>query len=410
MTSAEDFVYYGIGADGQVQSGSVSASDREAAMDALRERGIRVLSLERSNKGRFGPLLRGRVNAEDFIQFNTSLASLTKSSRPLPEGLRAIVTDMQSGRFRAAVEDVRAEIEGGRSLSDALNRRSDLFSDLYVRLVRAGEASGDLGAVLLTVARQSRGLLDMRRRLQEALFYPTIVVWVVLAIYALFSLLIAPQLALLYAEMTRGFGPPLELPALTRLVLWTAKPSLMIPVCALVGCGLILAWTAGQWTVTGRRFFDAIVSRLPVARDVQQSYELSRIAGALSMMLRGGVPMVEALGALMASCGKGSLANALGRTAAAVSEGKSFSESLGQAGFFPRSLTWMVSMGEQSHELPAILADIADLYEGRAARAASLLDALLVPVVVSAMGLLVGGVVCGILMPFTQMMKWLGGG
>lgn len=415
MNQETVFRYYATDDSGRAHSGTVHASDRGAALEELKRGGLQVLSLSAEGGGRLGGLMHGDISAEDFIEFNKHLASITGGGMPLPEGLRALASDMKSGRFRFAIEEVRTEIEAGRSLSDALGRNRDVFSDLYVNLVKAGEKSGDLPAVLLMVAEQSRGLHRLRRQILEALAYPSIILGLVLVIFTGLSLFFWPHMRALFDDIARqsagAFGSQAlrTLPPLTQFILSATEPGIIVPVCGAMGLLLLLAWTVGRWTVAGRRLGVAALSRLPFMRELVRSYELSRTAGVLSMLLRGGAPLMEAIGVLAGSSVNQGLARSLGRMSALVSDGRPLSEAMTETGYFPETFTWMVSVGEKEGDLPRAFGDIAEIYEGRAAGATSVIEMVIMPAAVALAGLLVGAVAIGIMLPFIQLMEHLGG-
>jgi len=415
MSSETVFRYYATDDSGRPHSGTVRAFDRDSAIEGLQRDGLHVLSLAAEGGGRLGGLMHGDISAEDFIEFNKHLASITGGGMPLPEGLQALASDMKSGRFRLAIEEVRAEIEAGRSLSDALGRSRDVFSDLYVNLVKAGEKSGDLPAVLLMVANQSRGLNQLRRQILEALAYPSIILGLLLAIFTGLSIFFWPHMRALFDDVSRQAAGPYgsqgtwTLPPLTEFILSVTEPEIIVPICGAIGLFLLLAWTVGRWTVAGRRMGIAALSCLPFMRELVRSYELSRIAGILSMLLRGGAPLVEALGALAGSSVNQRLARSLARASALTSEGRPLSEAMIETGYFPETFTWMVSVGEKEGDLPRAFGDVAEIYESRASGATSVVEMAIMPAAVALAGLLVGAMVIGIMLPFIQLMEHLGG-
>ena len=414
MGEAQEFEYYATDTSGEAQSGTVSAADREAAMEELNSRELRVLSLAARSGRRSGLWMHGNINGDDFVRFNAHLSSMTKSGRPLPEGLQAITSEMKEGRFRAAIEDVRAEIDGGRSLSEALGRHQGIFSDLYVNLVKGGEVSGNLSGVLLMVSRQSNSLLQVRRKIIGALLYPTIIGVVGLAVYAFLSLVVAPHLVAIYRDIFGEGDAAINLlgasrvPGLTKLTLLFTSPIVMGPICLIGLAGIVLIWTCGRWSVPGREVLEWVARLIPVVREMLECYDLSRVSGSLSMLTEGRVPVPEALGLVATSPASRGLTDALRLASAEVAEGTPLAEALRGTGYFPETFSWMVSLGEQTGDLPEALADLAEMYEGKAARAAAFLDIVLAPLVVLLMGIIVGFFVAGIFLPFMQLMRFFG--
>lgn len=374
------FEYHALDAKSKLVSGVVTAPGRQEALTELASRGLHPLSVIERGKGAAGPFLSGKVKPEDFIQFNTHLASIAASGLPLSPGLRALAKDVGTGPFQRLVEEVASEVEAGHSLSHALATRGDVFSPLYVHLVRAGEASGDLAGVLVVAARQSEGFQEARRRIREALVYPSILLLALTGIYGFALLRVVPEFRAIYTEMD------LDLPALTHLVFRFAHPLVVVTLGCLVVAALGFFWFVADRSALGRDLMDWIIGALPVVRDLRKSYDMSRFCLTLSMLLRGGAGMSEALGMVLATTPNARLRRALALTLARVQEGQKLSEALERSRGFPATLTWMLSLGEARGDLPVAFSDIGAVYQARAVRAASLLDVGLLPSVILVVG------------------------
>jgi len=403
MESLTAFDYIATDDSGRQRSGSLSAENREAARRELENQGLRVVSLNEKTGTRPGKEFTGRVSTEDFVTFNRHLASVTKRGASLPDGLKALLADIAPGEFQQVVEEVLAEVEAGRPLSDALRKRKDVFSGLYINFVRAGEESGNLSGVLALVARQSQGLSKVRQRVIEALFYPSIIIVAVSVLLFYIGTNIIPHFQEMYDQMD------LPLPALTKLMfgLWTSD--VLYAVLGFILVGIVFLWVAGERTTIGQRLLDCIVFFAPLLKEIRQSYGLARVCELMAILLQGGVPLNDALGVVSTSADSPWMRNALMRAAIDVSEGDSLSESLQGRGPFPSTMTWLVHLGEETGELPAAFEDAAGLYEARATRSAAVLDTFLVPILIVATGSIVGVTVMAVFLPMISLMEKLGG-
>lgn len=403
MESLTAFDYIATDDSGRQRSGSVSAEDREAARRELEQQGLRVVSLNEKTGSRPGREFTGRVSTEDFLTFNRHLASVTKRGASLPDGLKALLADIAPGEFQRVVEEVLAEVEAGRPLSDALRKRKDVFSGLYINFVRAGEESGNLSAVLSLVAKQSQGLSKVRQRVIEALFYPSIVIVAVSILLFYIGKGVIPHFYAMFCEMD------LPLPGLTRLlfIFWTSD--VVYATLGVILFGIVFLWVAGERTAIGQRLLDWIVFFAPLLKEIRQSYGLARVCELMSILLRGGVPLTDALGVVSTSADSPSMRYALMRAAVDVSEGHSLSDSLKERGPFPSTMTWLVHLGEETGELPDAFEDAADLYEARATRSAAVLDTFLVPILIVATGAIVAVTVMAMFMPLISLMEKMGG-
>lgn len=350
-----------------------------------------------------GAYLHGKVRPEEFQSFNAHLLSLSKTGAPLTHGLRALLKDMKSSRFKAAVEEVVSQMENGESLSAALTRRSDVFSSLYVSLIKAGETSGNLSGVLSLVSRHSLGQVRMRRRIIEALIYPSILVVAVVVVYNFAARWIIPQFQNMFAEMG------LSLPVSTQWLIMISYREVVAAVSCAVILPIAFLWIAGERTRVGRWCLDALAGLFPLARTVERSYTLSQLSATMSMLLRGGIPVLQALEIVCGTAQSPRLGRALAKTMVRVSEGTPLSASMASTGYFPATFTWMLSLAETGAALPEALGDIAELYESNASRAAALLDIVVVPIVVFVSGSLIACVVFSLFAPFISLMERLGG-
>lgn len=420
------FEYFAADSSGKIVNGLLHAADAEAAKKDLSARNLRVLSLWEKTAVETASTIRGRVSPDDFVHFNTHLASITQSGLPMPEGLRALAADLRTGPWKAALEEVRAEIENGASLSDALRKRRDLFSDLYIGLVRAGEASGNLPGVLALVARHSQGLLELRRRITEALIYPTIVILAVVGIYVFESYCVIQNFGEVFKDMD------LDIPVVTRLVLSMAQPEVVNTISVLIVGAIVFLWIVAERITAGRWLLDVLASGLPFVNTIRSSYAMSRFSATMSILLEAGVSVPDSLTVLITTIENPRLKRALAGALGGVNEGQPLSKALEWSeaplkrarsdagsspegerlppsrGAFPATLTWMVSLGETHGNLARAFADVADLYEQRARRATAVLDSLLAPLVIVGIGLFILIIVVALFAPLVFLMEKIG--
>jgi type IV pilus assembly protein PilC len=394
------FEYQGRNSEGRTVTGRITADDREAAEQQLASQGLEILMLTRAETA--ASQLQGKMNADDFIHFNRHLASIMKTDAPLNEAMRAIITDMDSGRFQMAIESVANDIENGRSFSEALQQRDDVFSGLYISMVRAGETSGDLAGILTMIAEQTEGIHKVRQKIIEALIYPSIVMVAAASIYLYLAINIVPNFKTTYDEMG------IEIPKMTQLVFMLSSNPIPYYLSCLIIIPIVFLWVAGGTTV-GREILDAVARAVPLFNTIGESYALSRICTSLAMLLKGGVPVNDALIVAAAMAPSTRWRSALLRTSELIEEGESLSDALQSVRVFPRSLCWMLSMGEKARSLPESLGTSAEFHESRATRAASLLDIMFVPVIVYILGILIGGTVFSLFLPLINLMEAMGG-
>ncbi|MDP6504672.1 MAG: type II secretion system F family protein, partial [Planctomycetota bacterium] len=305
-----------------------------------------------------------------------------------------------------ALEDVVTELRAGRSLSGAMSRRGDVFSQLYISLIKAGETSGHLSAVLVMVARQSQGLFKVRRQLSSALIYPTIILSVVLAIYVTFSFVVMPGFEDMYRDFSHQM-PQLRIPLITQFALMLGRPSVVLFISVSSIGALLWLWFIAPRTERGRSIFLNLMWSLPILGRILLNYELSRNMGLLSILLRGAVPVLDALQIVGGSTPVRDLAAGFKGASDRVAEGCTLSASLEETGVFPKNISWRISLGEKGGYVPQAVEDIAGLYQAWAERSADKINAIIEPVLVVLSGGIIGVTVIALFLPMIQLMEIL---
>jgi|SRR5271168_638399 len=391
------FAYQAISGDGASVNGSLEAVDRLAAATELQQRGlvpVKVGAADGLAARRWRLDFRGRQGmAGHRLVFARTLSFLLTAGVPLDRSLTVSAQLTESVTIRKALEEVLQGIKGGKSLSAALEAYPKLFPSFYVSLIRAGEASGNLGGVFTQLADYQESVNELRSHLVSAMIYPSLL-FVVGGASVFFLLeLVVPKFAAVFEQA----GAALPLP--TQILLFISEGLqktwwlwlLAIP-AIILGAQRYLA------TGPGRRRFDHFILAVPQLGPVIERVQVSRFTRSLGTLLQGGVPMVRALEIARQVVGNLKLGEAVDHVQRGVKQGMGVVRPLEETGAFPPLSIHLIGVGEETGRLDAMLLQVANVYERETRTAIKNLVALFEPLMILAMGLIVGAIVISILL------------
>jgi general secretion pathway protein F len=398
------YEYKGVTAAGKKVSGVLDGEGLKSVRAKLKKDGIVVLEIQEggaliaAGRSREFKLGSGRVRLTDLANSTRQLATLLSSGLPLMEALSVLVEQEEAAALKSALSSVRDSVREGASLADALKGNPKAFSTLYVNMVSAGEASGTLEITLARLADFLDEQVRFRGRFTAALAYPALMTVIgVGVLFFLFSFVL-PRVVGMFQDMKQ------QLPFMTVALLWLVR---------IVSSGwwaiLIVLAVAAYYlrrylkTPEGKAWLDERVLRLPVFGSLIRMIAVSRFTRTLGTLLNSGVPTLTALDIVRSVVGNTVLADAISKARENVREGESIADPLRRSGLFPPMVVQMVSVGEKSGELEKMLLKIADSFDRTVETRITALMSLLEPVIILAMGLVVGFIVIAIMLPILQM-------
>jgi len=388
------FTYKAVREDGTSVIDEAAAEDAAALRYELEGRGYLVLSLEKKRTAMKG----GRGNAKDFLLFNQEFATLIKAGLPILQSIELLHKRTESPGFRSTLESIIYDIKGGSALSDAMARHPAYFSPLYTSTVRAGEKSGALVDVLKRFITYQKRMIAVISKLKMALAYPIFLVVALIAVLLLFFLYVIPNFTQMYSDQAG------KLPFLTNLlvgftsILTRYAPFLFI---GLVGAGVgIRLW---QRTENGRETIDGLKLRTPLLKTIMVQYLLAQITRTLATVLRGGIPLVQALDTTAGVISNRIMARHLAEARALVTEGISLAEAFERTRLAPDMTIRMIEVGESSGDLPQMLEDVADFYDQEVENRMTVLTSMIEPVLMLTMGLVMAVIVVALYLPIFEM-------
>ncbi len=342
--------------------------------------------------------LRRWVSFQDLTIMTRQLASLVGGGLTLMQSIEALIEHTENETLVTALQQIREELRSGGTFAEALEKHPRLFSPLYVSIVRAGEASGELPRVLNWLADYMEREQNRRTQIRSALAYPILLTIVMIAALTFLLVFLVPRYAALFAEMGQALPLPTQiLLAVSGFIVkwWWA---IVLSVAA-----LIYAYRIARRTPRGKLVTDAWKLRLPLFGKLHLKAAIGRLARALSVLLMGGVPVLEALEVARDVVGNEVLAHALDEVRQRVREGERVADHLRRSGVFPPLFTRLVAVGEEAGNLPQSLTTVADTLDLEVDSSLKALISLLEPALILMLGLVVGFVIISLLMAVFQL-------
>jgi type II secretory pathway component PulF len=390
--------------DGALQTGVMEAAKKEAVADKLAGMGLFPVLIEEqaapSGAAGAASMLLSRVSSQDIIVFSRQLATLVSGGIPFIQSLATLERQTESPRLKTVIAEVRRDVEGGLSFSDALAKHPRIFTKLYVSMVRAGETAGILDDILERLALLSEHDADTRARVKAAVRYPVIVLASVCAAFFFLVSFVVPKFSAIFSR----FGTQLPLPTRVLIVLNLVIQNywylLLIGVVAVVS-GVL--WYVN--TPRGRRQWDLLKLRLPVFGVLFKKVALSRFARVFSAMQRSGLSMMLTLEIVQETVGNAVIADVILKMQGELREGKGLVAPMEASGLFPPLMVQMIAVGEETGSIDVMLNKVSDYYDRDVEYALRNLSTMIEPILL----LLVGGMVLflalGIFLPMWDMIS-----
>jgi general secretion pathway protein F len=332
------------------------------------------------------------------------LGVLLKAGVPLAESLGALVEQLERPSTKRIIADVRTQVNEGSSLGDAMARHGRVFEDLYVNMIRAGEAAGNLDAVLFRLADFLDAQNRLRAKITSAMFYPIVMAFIGAGLVGLLMVSVVPKVTEIYKES----GKADALPWNTQLMIGLASVAsnywwaflVLIPIAIVV---------FRQWkrTPKGRALIDRVALKVPVLGPLARMVAITRFTKTLATMLSAGVPLLRALDIVKTILGNTVLMKVVEDAKESIKEGESIAAPLKRSGEFPPIVTHMIAVGERSGQLEQMLENVASAYDQEVETKIGRLTTLLEPVMILVMGGSVGFVVMSILSPIMEMNQFV---
>lgn len=403
------FRWQGVSARGEVLAGEMEAPTRDAVLVRLRSQRIQPLPEKIREKGKgldreiAIPGFSESVSGRDIVIFTRQLATMIDAGLPIVQCLDVLATQSPNKKLRNIVRQLKEEVESGSTFTDALRKHGKYFDDLYTNMVAAGEVGGILDSILNRLAGYMEKAMKLKSKIKGAMIYPAVIVTVAVSVTAILLIFVIP----VFAELFVSFGQ--ELPAPTRIVIALSDFTIAyFTYILLFLVAVIIALRQFYKTEAGRLALDSLMLQAPVFGDLLRKTAVARFTRTLSTLVSSGVPILDALAITARTAGNKVVERAVLATRISISEGRTISEPLEQSKVFPPMVCQMISVGESTGALDAMLNKIAEFYEEEVDNAVANLTALMEPLVIVFLGIVIGGLVIAMYMPIFKLGSVIG--
>ena len=406
-----NFLYTATNALGKTVTGSLEANDRSGAIASLKKQNLNPINIkegsDKKSLASFNLLGGSRIKNDDLVMFTRQLSAMVSAGVPLLRALSSQHDHTDSPALKKVLAGAIKDVEGGSQLADALSKYPNAFNDVYINMVRAGEAAGILDDILKRLAMQQEKNASMRKKIKSAMTYPTVLL--VITVLAFFGLMIfvIPQIGKILKDLG---GPDAELPILTQAMLgisdFMLKYGLFILPVVIAGIVFFVRWLK---TPAGKKIFHTVVLKIPMIQPIVQKVAIARFARTFSALMGAGVAVLEALNVTARAVGNVVYEQTLVDAAEQVKNGKALSGVIEKNNLFPPIVAQMLSVGEETGQTDTVLVKVADFYEEEVNVAIDGISSIIEPVMILVMGSMVGLIAASVMGPIANLAQSIKG-
>ena len=394
------FEWTGRKRTGETITGAMTADNKDGVVAALRRQQIVAVKIKEKGKELALPKIGGGVGTKDLAIFTRQFSVMIDAGLPVVQCLEILGAQQQNKVFQRVLFEVREDVEAGSALNEAFKKHPKVFDNLYCNLVAAGEAGGILDTILQRLSIYIEKAVKLKAAVRSAMIYPVVVVTVAILVVVVIMWKVIPTFASLFA----GVGAKLPVP--TQIVIAISNfLGRWGWLCILLIIGIAIAFRMYYKTENGRYLIDKIMLKSPIFGIVLRKIAVARFCRTLATLVSSGVPILEGLDITARTSGNAIVEEAILRTRKSVEEGKTLTEPLAASGVFPGMVTQMISVGESTGALDAMLSKIADFYEDEVDEAVANLMSLLEPVIIVFLGVTIGGIVVAMYLPLFTLIQ-----
>lgn len=398
------YKYRARGGTGGIIEGILEAENEKAIISNLRSKGLIIISLEpvKKKKSLFGEKKK-KIKLNDVVVFARQLATMVNAGLPLVQSLNILAEQTENPSLRKILREIEQNVETGSNLSDAMAKFPGVFSELFINLVRAGEASGMLDDILDRVASYLESMDNLIRKVRSAMVYPIAVSVMAVVIVIVLMVKVVPTFKSIFAD----FQAQLPLPTLILIGVSEAMQKYF-----LLGIGIIMvlffAFRRYIRTEKGRLRFDTLKLNIYVFGPILRKVAISKFTRTFSTLVKSGVPILTALDIVGKTSGNVVIENAVKEVRESIREGESIAEPLSKCGVFPHMVVQMIRVGEETGSLEGMLGKISDFYDAQVNAAVAGLTSIIEPILIAFLGIVIGAIVIAMFMPIFKMTTIIG--
>lgn len=394
---------------GSVQKGVMEATSAAMVESQLKRYGFSGLTISEAGKGaQFQLKMPGfgakKIETKDLVVFTRQFATMIDSGLPLVQCLDILASQQENKTFKQILYKVKEDVESGSTFADALGKHPKAFDDLYVNLVAAGEVGGILDTILSRLAAYIEKAMKLKKRVKGAMVYPATIMAIAVIVVGVILVFVIPT----FAKMFTDFGGELPLP--TKIVIMISN-FLTKYILVIIGVmyGINYAIKKYYSTENGRRVMDRFFLKAPIVGPLIKKVAVAKFTRTLGTMISSGVPIMDGLDIVAKTAGNKVVEEAIFKVRQAISEGKTIAEPLAESGVFPPMVVQMISVGEATGAMDAMLSKIADFYDDEVDDAVGALTSMMEPLLMVFLGTTVGGLVIAMYLPIFKLAGVVGG-
>jgi type IV pilus assembly protein PilC len=390
---------------GEKKKGEIEAENEAALRGILRRQGLASITIKPKPKdlAEYLPFLKKKVKEKEVVIFARIFATMINAGLPLIQCLQLLAQQEQNQTFAKVITEIKEDIEGGSTLSDALRKHDHIFDELFINLVAAGESGGILDVILQRLSNYMEKAMKLKSKVKGAMTYPAAVLVISIGVVALLLIKVIP----VFQKMFEGFGG--ELPGPTQFLVNLSAVAQKYFLVAIIAVAVaIFAFRRFYKTEKGTLMIDGLILKSPVFGPLLKKVAVAKFTRTMSTMMSSGVPILEGLAIVSKTAGNKIIENALMRVRRSISEGKTIAEPLLETGIFPPMVVQMIAVGEATGALDSMLSKIADFYDDEVDSAVDAMTALLEPFMMVFLGGVVGGMIIAMYLPIFKMASVVG--
>ena len=407
----QKFKYTAKNAVGSQVSGSVSAATEADAVSQIQKQSLTVLTVKPEGSGFLSFNFFGKhdprphAKSEDMVLFTRQMATMISAGIPLLEALEVQAEQMSDKGFRVAIRRIVERVRTGSDLSTALSDYPKIFKPIFLNMIRAGEASGQLDEILLRLAEYQEASVALRREIKAAMTYPVISLALIAGITLFLMVGILPKFKMIFDNLMAS-NPKASLPGITKFMLnlsLAMRDHFVVGALAVIG--LAVAVVLYVRTGPGEWQWHWLKLRIPVFGTLFSKVAMSRFSRTFATLIRSGVPILGSLEIVAGTSGNRIVSDAVMEAKESVRQGNTLAEPLARSGVFPPMVTRMISIGEISGSREGLLVKISEFYDQQVSATVESLTSLIEPLMIGVMGVMVGSIVLSVFLPILKLQQ-----
>lgn len=400
------FVYTAVTKDGKTIQGVADVASRDVLIANLGKQGARPVVIK-TDTGRIGASKRGKkVKLKDLVVFTRQLSTMVSAGVPLTRSMATLQSQTESKYFKQVIGGIMKDVEGGMALGDAFAKYPTVFSEVYVNMVKAGEAGGILDEILKRLASQVEQDASMRKKIKSAMTYPTVILTITVIAFFGIMMFVIPKIGKILKDLG---GENAKLPSYTQAMLNISyftrhNAAIILPIF------FAALWLFRRYirTPKGKYWWHSVLLRIPVFKTVIMKIAIARFARTFASLMSAGVSVLDALEVTGGAIGNKVIEAELKEAAKAVKNGKQLSEPISQSKHFPPIVPQMLAIGEETGQIDTILIKVADFYEEEVETTIDGLSSLIEPLMIIVLGSMVGLIAASVMGPISSLSKNIG--